>query len=153
MKRWPESRERKSILLFSSGFNYFRGGSGIADPDLDSTIERAQKENINIWTIYARDARSRRGSFRTFNAQSNLTRLSEETGAKSYYLGFDEPINLKPYFDEIQMHLNNQYLLTFDGGNGGGKRKGRFDRFHVTSELPNTRFHTPTAVFLPASVS
>ena len=153
MKRWPESRERKSILLFSSGINYFRGGSGIADPDLDSTIERAQKENINIWTIYARDAGSGRASLRTFNAQSNLARLSEETGAKAYYLGFGEPINLKPYFDEIQMHLNNQYLLTFDSGNGGGKRKGRFDRFHVTSELPNTRFLTPSAVFLPASVS
>jgi len=153
MKRWPESRERKSILLFSSGINYFRGGSGIADPDLDSTIARAQKENINIWTIYARDAGSGRGSFRTFNAQSNLTRLSEETGAKSYYLGFGEPVNLKPYFDEIQMHLNNQYLLTFDSGNGGGKGKGRFDRFHVTTELPNTKFLTPSAVFLPASVS
>jgi len=25
----------------------------------------------------------------------------------------DLSINLKPYFDEIQMHLNNQYLLTF----------------------------------------
>ena len=153
MKRWPESRERKSILLFSSGINYFRGGSGIADPDLDSTIERAQKENINIWTIYARDAGSGRGSFRTFIAQSNLTRLSEETGAKSYYLGFGEPINLKPYFDEIQMHLNNQYLLTFDSGSGGGKRKGRFDRFHVTTELPNTKFLTPSAVFLPAGRS
>jgi len=153
MKRWPESQERKSILLFSSGVNYFRGGSGIADPDLDSTIERAQKENINIWTIYARDAGSGRGSFRTFNAQSNLTRLSEETGAKSYYLGFGEPINLKPYLDEIQMHLNNQYLLTLDGGNGGGKRKGRFDRFHVTTELPNTKFLTPSAVFLRANVS
>ena len=153
MKRWPESRERKSILLFSSGINHFRGGSGIADPDLDSTIERAQKENINIWTIYARDAWSGRGSFRTFHAQSNLTRLSEETGAKSYYLGFGEPINLRPYFDEIQMHLNNQYLLTFDSGNGGGKRKGRFDSFHVATELPNTKFFTPSAVFLPASVS
>jgi hypothetical protein len=76
MKRWPESPERKSILLFSSGINYFRGGSGIADPDLDSTIERAQKENINIWTIYARDARGGgRSSFRAFNAQSNLTRV------------------------------------------------------------------------------
>ena len=151
MKRWPESRERKSILLFSSGINYFRGGSGIADPDLDSTIERAQKENINVWTIYARDAgRGGRGSFRAFNAQSNLTRLSEETGAKSYYLGFGEPVNLKPYFDEIQMHLNNQYLLTFDGGNGSGKSKGRFDRFHVATELPNTKFLTPSAVFLPA---
>jgi VWFA-related protein len=153
MKRWPESQERKSILLFSSGINYFRGGSGIADPDLDSTIEHAQEENINIWTIYARDAGSRRSSIRTFNAQSNLERLSEETGAKSYYLGFGEPINLKPYFDEIQMHLNNQYLLTFDSGNGGAKRKGRFDRFHVTTELPNTKFLTPSAVFLPASVS
>jgi VWFA-related protein len=154
MKRWPESPERKSILLFSSGINYFRGGSGIADPDLDSTIERAQKENINIWTIYARDAgRGGRSSFRAFNAQSNLTRLSEETGAQSYYLGFGEPVNLKPYFDEIQMHLNNQYLLTFDGGNGGGKRKGQFDRFHVGTELPNTKFLTPSAVFVPARKS
>jgi hypothetical protein len=153
MKRWPESPERKSILLFSSGINHFRGGSGIADPDVDLTIERAQKENINIWTIYAPDAGGGRGSFRTFNAQSNLTRLSVETGAKSYYLGFGEPINLKPYFDEIQMHLNNQYLLTFASGNGGGKRKGRFDRFHVTTELPNTKFLTPSAVFLPANVS
>ena len=84
------------------------------------------------------------------------TRLSEETGAKSYYLGFGEPINLKSYFDEIQIHLNNQYLLTFDGGNGGnggGKRKGRFDSFHVATELPNTKFFTPSAVFLPRSGS
>ena len=81
------------------------------------------------------------------------TRLSEETGAKSYYLGFGEPVNLKPYFDEIQMHLNNQYLLTFDGGNGSGKSKGRFDRFHVATELPNTKLLTPSAVFLPASRS
>jgi len=44
MKRWPESPERKSILLFSSGINYFAEAPVIADPDLDSTIERAQKE-------------------------------------------------------------------------------------------------------------
>jgi hypothetical protein len=51
------------------------------------------------------------------------------------------------------MHLNNQYLLTFDGGNGGGKRKGQFDRFHVGTELPNTKFLTPSAVFVPARKS
>jgi hypothetical protein len=68
---------------------------------------KAQRENINIWTIYARDA-GRGGAVRSplSNAQSNLTRLSEETGAQSYYLGFGEPVNLKPYLDEIQMHLN-----------------------------------------------
>jgi len=150
MKRWPESPERKSILLFSSGINYFRGGSGIADPDLDSTIERAQKENINIWTIYARDAgRVGRSSFRTFNAQSNLTRLSEETGAQSYYLGFGEAVNLKPYFDEIQMHLNNQYLLTFDDGNGGGKRKVDSIASMWGPSFRTQSSSTPSAVFLP----
>jgi len=147
-KRWPDSGERKSIILFSSGIDYFRGSFDPIDPDLDTTISHAQKKNINIWTIYVPDAgHVGRRSFRVFNAQSNLSRLSEETGAESYYLGFGTPVTLKPYFDEIQMHLNNQYLLTFVG-NGG--KKGKFERVRVTSEVPNVEFLTPSEVFLPA---
>jgi len=147
MKRWPESGERKSIILFSSGIDYFRGSFDPIDPDLDTTVSRAQKQNINIWTIYVPDAgHIGRREFRVFNAQSNLSRLSEETGAESYYLGVGTPVTLKPYFDEIQMHLNNQYLLTFVG-NGG--KKGKFERVRVVSEVPNVEFLTPSEVFLP----
>jgi VWFA-related protein len=148
MKRWPDSGERKSIVVFSSGIDYFRGSFDPVDPDLDTVISRAQKQNINIWTIYVPDAgHVGRRSFRVFNAQSNLSRLSEETGAESYYLGFGMPVTLKPYFDEIQMHLNNQYLLSFVG-NGG--KKGKFERVRVTTEAPNVEFLTPSEVFLPA---
>ncbi len=148
VKRWPESGERKSIMLLSSGVDYFRGSFDPIDPDLDTTVARAQKQNINIWTIYVPDAgHIGRRSFRVFNAQSNLSRLSEETGAESYYLGFGMPVTLKPYFDEIQMHLNNQYLLTFVG-NGG--KKGKFERVRVTTEVANVEFLTPSEVFLPA---
>jgi hypothetical protein len=147
-KRWPDSGERKSLILFSSGIDYFRGSFDPIDPDLDTTIAHAQKQNINIWTIYVPDAgHVGRRSFRVFNAQSNLSRLSEETGAESYYLGFGSPVTLKPYFDEIQMHLNNQYLLTFVG-NGG--KKGKFERVRVNTEVPNVEFLTPSEVFLPA---
>jgi VWFA-related protein len=147
-KRWPDSGERKSIILFSSGIDYFRGSFDPVDPDLDTTISHAQKQNINIWTIYVPDAgHVGRREFRVFNAQSNLSRLSEETGAESYYLGFGSPVSLKPYFDEIQMHLNNQYLLTFVG-NGG--KKGKFERVRVTTEAPNVEFLVPSEVFLPA---
>jgi len=147
MKRWPESGERKSIILFSSGVDYFRGSFDPIDPDLDTTVARAQKQNINIWTIYVPDAgHVGRREFRVFNAQSNLSRLSEETGAESYYLGFGTPVTLKPYFDEIQMHLNNQYLLTFVG-NGG--KKGKFERVRLVSEVPNVEFLVPSEVFLP----
>jgi len=149
IKRWPVSGQRSSIILFSSGIDYFRGGPATLDPDLDTTIARAQKQNINIWTIYALDAgRVGRGSFRAFNWQSNLDRLSQQTGAESYSLGLGAPVTLKPYFDRIQMNLDNQYLLAFVGDGG---QKGKYESVKVTSEVNKVGFLTPSEVFLPAA--
>lgn len=148
IKRWPEASERSSVLLFSSGIDYFRGGPASIDPDLDSTIEHAQKKNINIWSIYVPDAgRRNRSSFAGFNWQSDLTRVSVATGGQAYFLSLAMPVTLKPYFDEIERNLNNQYLLAF-AGNGG--QKGKFERVKVTTEVANVQFLTPSQVFLPA---
>jgi hypothetical protein len=150
LKRWPSSAgdHRSSILLISSGIDYFRGGFDPVDPDLDITIEHAQKENVNIWTIYYPvEGHLGRGFFRAFNAQSNLSRLSEETGAESFYLSFERPVTLKPYFDELNQHFNNQYLLTFVAPAGG--KKGKFERVRVVTEVPKVQFLTPSEVFLP----
>src|SRR5467141_4267131 len=149
MKRWPASADRRSILLFSSGIDYFRGDFWTKPPDLDSTVSRAQKENINVWTIYAPDAGHRgRGFFIANRAQSYLTELSDETGAESYYLGIGEPVTFKPYFDELSLHLSNQYLLTF---RGDGRAKGHFQRVKVHTELPHVEFLHAPQVFLPAA--
>src|SRR5258708_11271284 len=107
MKRWPSSGDRRSILLISSGIDYFRGDFSFTSPDLSPTIERAQKQNINIWSIYAPDDGHTSGRFfRVSRAQSNLSQLSDETGAEAYYLGTGAPVSLKPYFDEIGTHLS-----------------------------------------------
>jgi hypothetical protein len=147
IKRWPDhGGDRRSIIMISSGVDYFRGGFDPVDPDLDSTVEQAQKKNINLWTIYYPDAgHVGRRYFRVFNAQSNLSRLSEETGAESYYLSSGVPVTLKPYFDEIQEHLQNQYLLSFAGDAG---KKGKFERIKVTTEVPNVEFMLPSVVFV-----
>ena len=148
IKRWPDSNERKSILLFSSGIDYFRGMFDPSDPDVDTAIEHAQRKNVNIWTIYAPDAGHRaRRTYNLFISQGFLSRVSEETGAESFYLGFGSPVTFKPYFDEIEMHLNHQYLLSFVG-NGG--QKGRFERVRVATELPGVEFLASPQVFLPA---
>jgi hypothetical protein len=147
MKRWPSSADRRSVLLFSSGIDYFRGDSWTKPPDLDSTISHAQKENINVWTIYAPDAGHRgRGFFIANRAQSYLSELSDETGAESFYLGISEPVTLKPYFDELATHLSNQYLLTFKASGGA---KGRFERVRIATELPYAEFLAPSQAFLP----
>jgi hypothetical protein len=149
MKRWPTSPDRRSILLISSGIDYFRGDFETKSPDLDSTISRAQKQNINIWTIYAPDAGHRgRGFFLSSRAQSNLSQLSDETGAESYFLGTGAPVTLKPYFDELSTHLSNQYLLTFKASGGP---KGRFERARVATELPYVEFLAASQAFLPAA--
>lgn len=149
IKRLPGAGERRSILFVSSGIDYFRGYFGPTSPDLDPTVEHAQKANVNIWTLYAPDAgHSGRGYFRTFNAQSNLSRLSDETGAESYYLGNGAPVSYRGYLDEISTHLNNQYLLTFEGSGGN---KGRFERIHVATELPGVEFMNSSMVFLSKS--
>jgi hypothetical protein len=152
LKRWPSSAgdHRSSILLISSGIDFFRGSFDPLDPDLETTIERAQKENVNVWTIYyPGNGHISRGYFLVFNAQANLSRLSEETGAESYYLSFDRPVTLKPYFDELNTHFNNQYLLTFASTRGG--KKGKFERVRVVTEIHDVQFLTPSEVFLPPS--
>src|SRR5215472_5720958 len=98
MKRWQSTGDRRSILLVSSGIDYFRGGFTLRSPDLDSVIERAEKGNINVWSIYSPAAGHRSHSFfRINNAQSNLSALADETGAESYFLGTSAPVSFKPY--------------------------------------------------------
>jgi hypothetical protein len=148
MKRWPSSADRRSILLISSGMDYFYGNYPTS-PEVVPSIERAQKQNINVWSIYYPDAghRSRRFFWMT-RAQSDLSQLAEETGAESFYLGTNAPVTFKPFLDEFATHLSNQYLLTFRGHGGP---KGRFERARVSTELPNLEFFAATQAFLPAS--
>ena len=149
IKRLPGEGQRRSIVVFSSGIDYFRGNFGPTSPDLDSTIESAQKNNVNVWSLYAPDSgHSGRGFFRASRAQSELSQLSEETGAESYYLGTGEPVTFKSYFDEITVHLNNQYLLSFEGSGG---KKGRFERVRVHTELPGVEFMNASLAYLPKS--
>ena len=149
LKRLPaRPAERRSILMFSSGVDYFHGNFP-ESPDLQTAYERAQKENVNIWSVYYPDSgHLGRRFFRASRGQNDLSRLAESTGAESYYLGVSEAVTFKPYLDELSAHFRNQYLLTFRGSGGP---KGRFQRVHVATEVPGVQFlHAPEA-FLPGA--
>jgi len=148
LKRWPQTGPRRSIVLITSGIDYFRGnGFGVFSPDLDSLIRRAERQNTNIWSIYYPSSGHRGRAFYLVNlAQTNIDKLSEDTGAESFFLGSGVPVSIKPYLDEIATHLSNQYLLTFAGSGGP---KGKFQSVKVKTELPDVEFFAPAAVFLP----
>lgn len=148
LKRWPNTGPRRSILLISSGIDYFRGAwSGPIYPDVDPLIQRAERQNTNIWSIYYPSSGHRGHAFYLMNqGQINLDKMAEDTGAESFFLAYTPPVTIKPYLDEIATHLNNQYLLTFAGSGGS---KGRYQNMKVKTELPDVEFMAPAAVFLP----
>lgn len=147
MKRWPATGDRRSLLLISSGIDYFRGSFGPTYPDVDTAVSIAEKGNINLWSIYSPDSGHRsRSFFLVNNSQNNLSKLCGETGGESYYLGTSAPVSFKPYLDELDAHLNNQYLLSFAGDGGA---KGKFVNLRLRTELPQTEFMHANAAWLP----
>jgi hypothetical protein len=138
LKRWPSPGGRSSLLLVSSGIDFFRGAWGPFYPDLDTVISRAQRENVNLWSIYYPSVAHRGHAFGLINlGQNNLSKMTDETGGELYYLGFGAPVSFKPYLDELRLHLNNQYLLSFAGDGGA---KGKYVRIQIKSELPDVEF-------------
>jgi len=149
IKRWPGIGTRGSLLLISSGIDYFRGGFGPIYPDVDPTISLAEKSNVNIWSIYYPSAGRLGHFFYLVNkAQLNLSKLSLETGGESYYLGFSSPVSVKPYLDELQQHLKNQYLLSFAGEGG---TKGKFVSPRLKTELSRLEFMYADQAYIPPS--
>ncbi|HMD43174.1 MAG TPA: hypothetical protein VKH45_08870 [Candidatus Acidoferrum sp.] len=150
LKRWPETGLRRSVILISSGIDYFRGtGFGTFSPDLDPLIQRAERQNTNVWSIYYPSSGHRGKSFYlTTNGQNNLDKLAEDSGAESYFLGTQAPVSLKPYLDEITQHLGNQYLLSFAASGGN---KGKYQSVKVKTDLKDVEFFTPAAAYIPPS--
>ena len=147
LKRWPQTGPHRSVLLISSGIDFFRGGrSGPIYPDLDPLIQTAQRQNTNIWTVYYPSAGHPRSFHRVYIAQNNLSKLADDTGGEFYYLGQGKPVSLKPYFDEIAAHLDNQYLLTFVGTGGP---EGKYQGVRGKTEVTGLEYFASNAVYLP----
>jgi hypothetical protein len=112
ISRWPVTGARREILLIADGIDRF-GGDPVS-PNIQSTIERAQKAGIIIHTLFANGVgRVGRMRFRISYGQSNLSQITEETGGQSFFQGFQTPISFAPYLTELDLVLKNQYLLTF----------------------------------------
>src|SRR5215470_14254851 len=149
LKRLPDTGGRRSVLLISSGIDYFRGSFGPFYPDVDTAVTIAQRSNVNLWSIYSPTVGHRSRSFFLANlGQNNLSKMTDETGGETFYLGTSAPVAFKPYLDELQMHLNNQYLLTFAGDGGA---KGKLVRVQLKTELPEVEFSHAAGAYIAPS--
>jgi hypothetical protein len=139
MKKWPETKDRREILMISSGIDPLGGGFSndpFTNPYLDTAFEQAQRGGFIVYSIYSPGVgRAGRGLLRTDLAQTGLDLLSQKSGGETYYLAFGAPVDMTPYLQAVSRNLKNQYGLTFLAK---GAKKPTLEPVKVKTEMPNT---------------
>jgi hypothetical protein len=147
MKRWRASTHPREIFMVSDGIDPLQ--PGIVDTYLDEAIEVAQREGIQVSTIYASSAGHFGHTLWRINiAQSNLSRLADETGGESYFQGLETPIAFAPFLNEFADRLKHQYKLTFLAK---PQQKAAFQRIRVQTEVTNAQLVAAERVYVPAA--
>jgi hypothetical protein len=138
MKKWPETEDRREILMITNGIDPLGGGFSndpFNNPYLDAAFDRAQRGRFIVYSIYTPGAgRAGRGVFRTELAQTGLDLLSQKTGGETYYLGFGAPVDITPYLQDVSNSMKHQYELTFLAKSAN---KPTLEPVKVKTEMPN----------------
>jgi hypothetical protein len=128
MRNWPVDQNRREILMVTDGIrrdhqNFASLQVHRTDVDADTASAVAQRTGTNIFSIYAPGSvRFRHNCWAGVNGQMNLTRLSDGTGGAAFYLGLHSPVSIRPYLNQLQTILDNQYRLRLSVK--PGKRRG-----------------------------
>lgn len=149
IKGWPVTGgARREILLIADGIDRFRGDYPIS-PDVDNTIENAQKAGVIIHTLFATGVgRVGRNSFRLNLGQGNLSKMADATGGEGFFQGFFTPISFAPYLQQLDMVLKNQYWLRY-ATERSKKAKGELRSFRVRTEQHGVEISAPDKIFVP----
>ncbi len=154
LKRWPKSDDqsgnRREVFMATDGIDRYYGSGDLLDPYLADAIGKAQRAGVVVSAIYTPGiGHYGRSYWRAYWGQIYLSRLADETGGDSYYIGFmGAPVAFAPYLDQFANNLNHQYLLTFLAQ---PEKKAGMRPVKVTTEVRNADLVSADSVYVPAS--
>jgi hypothetical protein len=147
VKKWPESTDRREILIVSDGIDRYYGVGDLQDPYLDAAIHDAERANIVVYAIYEPGAGHFGHSYwQSYWGQMYLSRLGEETGGEAYYIGMSgAPVSFDPFLEATAQHLEHQYWLAFEAK---VPKKSGWQRVKVSTEVSNAELVTAHEVYV-----
>ena len=150
IKRWPESSDRREVLMVTDGVDPYYGSGDLNNPYLEAAIDDAVRAGIIVFAIYSPGAGHFGHSYwQNHWGQMYLSQVTDETGGEGYYLGFTgTPVAFQPYLEDMGRHLDHQYWLTF---NAKARKKDGWQRIKVTTEVSNADLVAPHQAYVPAA--
>lgn len=108
---------RRAILLISDGLDVTQGLANSTPSqslDLERAIIRAQRRSVAVFSFYSPASITEGGDSRLIlNGQGSLLKLSDETGGRAFFQGSVAPISFEPFFRDLKLLLNRQFLLSY----------------------------------------
>ena len=138
---------RRAILLVSDGLDVSQGIGGSTPGqslDLDRAILKAQRRSVAVYSFYSSASLTENGDSRLIlNGQGSLQKLSEETGGRAFFQGSISPISFDPFFRDLRIMLNRQFLLSYLSTH---MKKG-YHRVEVLSTNPVVKIEHPKGYY------
>lgn len=145
-KKWPgEGAVRREVLLISSGMDLLE--PGVQDPYFDSAVSDVQKHGVVVNSIYVGPLRLGL-SFFGMIAQGNLGQITGDSGGDAFFQGVSTPVSFKPFLDQLNTILRNQYVLTLDPP--PSVKKGHLFPIDVRVEQKDVKLLYPRRLAAPA---
>ena len=145
-KKWPGNPEarRREVLVITSGMDLLE--PGVQDPYFDAAVTDAQKHGVIVDSIYVGPLRLGL-SFFGMIAQGNLGQITSDSGGDAFFQGVSTPVSFKPFLDQLNTMLRNQYLVSFEAPDTA--RPGRLLPISVRVEQSHTKLLYPRSVLVP----
>jgi len=153
MKRWPESSNRREIVMITDGIDRLHGyprrrGLAPMSPDVNAASTIAQRTGTIIHSIYTRGVGWRGSNYwQVTNGQNALAKLADETGGESFFLGIGDPVSFRPYVDRLQASLDNRYRIEFNAVPG---KKPGLQYVKLTTEVAGIELDSADSVWVAA---
>lgn len=117
--------------------------------DADTASEVSQRHNVLVYSIYSPGVgRAGRSSWDLELGLSGLSKIADETGGECFSLGTSPLVSFKPYLDNLQKLMSNQYYVVFQAV---PKKKAGLQRVNIQTELSNTELVAPDNVWVAAA--
>jgi hypothetical protein len=165
VKSWPQQNVRRVVLMITDGIDRLRGEKPTASQlgpnfgpvyhsmpsislDATSASEISQRYNVIVNSLYSPGVgRAGRSSWDLQLGLSGLTKIADETGGECYSLGTSNLVSFKPYLEQFQRALDNQYYLVFLAVPG---KKPGLQRVRIETEVSNSEIAAPDNVWVAA---
>ncbi len=114
--RWPSNDRsaRREVVMITDGVDYYDAGIDTQDPYMEAAIKDSVRAGLVVYSIYWENkGRFDRSFYGNASGQNRLVQVTEATGGNSYWQGHGNPVSFRPYFQDLQRRLQNQYEVSF----------------------------------------